>query len=310
MRTYLDCYPCFLRQALDAARKAGAGVEQQKAVLSRVLDVLREVEPSSTPPEIGYRVHRIVRCVVNDGDPYRAAKEASTHQALALYPRLKALVAQADEPLDIAVRLSIAGNIIDLGPAQEYDLWNTVERVLAQPYAVGDRLALRAALSSAGQVLYLADNAGETVFDRLLIETLDVPVTYAVKGGPVLNDATREDALAAGVDRVAEIVDTGSDAPGTILDWCSEEFRRLYEGAELVVAKGQANYETLSEEGSEVFFLLQAKCPIIARDVGVPVGSIVLKQGTAPGFQPDGGSDGHPRPTDKSDYIFQWEERI
>ena len=308
MRTYLDCYPCFLRQALDAARKAGAGVEQQKAVLSRVLDVLGEVEPSTTPPEIGYRVHRIVRCVVNDGDPYRAAKEASTHQALALYPRLKALVAQADEPLDIAVRLSIAGNIIDLGPAQEYDLWGTVERVLAQPYAVDDRFALRAALSSAGRVLYLADNAGETVFDRLLIETLDVPVTYAVKGGPVLNDATREDALAAGVDRVAEIVDTGSDAPGTILDWCSEEFRRLYEGAELVVAKGQANYETLSEEGSEVFFLLQAKCPIIARDVGVPVGSIVLKQGTAPGFQPDGGSDGHPRPTDKSDYTFQWEE--
>ena len=314
MRTYLDCYPCFLRQALDAARKAGAGVEQQKAVLSRVLDVLGEVEPSTTPPEIGYRVHRIVRCVVNDGDPYRAAKEASTHQALALYPRLKALVAQADEPLDIAVRLSIAGNIIDLGPAQEYDLWGTVERVLAQPYAVDDRFALRralpsAALSSAGRVLYLADNAGETVFDRLLIETLDVPVTYAVKGGPVLNDATREDALAAGVDRVAEIVDTGSDAPGTIFNRCSEEFRRLYEGAELVVAKGQANYETLSEEGSEVFFLLQAKCPIIARDVGVPVGSIVLKQGTAPGFQPDGGSDGHPRPTDKSDYTFQWEER-
>ena len=283
MRTYLDCYPCFLRQALDAARKAGAGVEQQKAVLSRVLDVLREVEPSSTPPEIGYRVHRIVRRVVNDGDPYQAAKEASTHQALALYPRLKALVAQADEPLDIAVRLSIAGNIIDLGPAQEYDLWSTVERVLAQSYAVDDRLALRAALSSAGQVLYLADNAGETVFDRLLIETLDVPVTYAVKGGPVLNDATREDALAAGVGRVAEIVDTGSDAPGTILDWCSEEFRHLYEGAELVVAKGQANYETLSEEGPGVFFLLQAKCPIIARDVGVPVGSIVLKQGTGPG---------------------------
>jgi uncharacterized protein with ATP-grasp and redox domains len=282
MRTYLDCYPCFLRQALDAARKAGAGVEQQKAVLSRVLDVLREVEPSSTPPEIGCRVHRIVRRVVSDGDPYQAAKEASTHQALALYPRLKALVAQADEPLDAAVRLSIAGNIIDLGPAQEYDLWSTVERVLAQPYAVDDRLALRAALSSAGRVLVLADNAGETVFDRLLIETLDVPVTYAVKGGPVLNDATREDALAAGVGRVAEIVDTGSNAPGTILDWCSEEFRRLYEGAELVVAKGQANYETLSEEGPEVFFLLQAKCPIIARDAGVPVGSIVLRQGAAP----------------------------
>jgi len=112
-----------------------------------------------------------------------------------------------------------------------------------------------------------------------LIETLDVPVIYAVKGGPILNDATREDAIAAGVDQDAQIVSTGSDAPGTILDRCSEEFRRLYDRAELVLAKGQANYETLSEQGPRVFFLLQTKCPVIARDVGVPVQSIVLKQG-------------------------------
>jgi uncharacterized protein with ATP-grasp and redox domains len=284
MRTYLDCYPCFLRQALDAARMAGAGAEQQKVVVDRVLDVLTQVEPSSTPPEIGYRVHRIVRQVVGNSDPYQAAKEAGTRQALALYPRLEALVAEASDSLEVAVRLSIAGNIIDLGPAQEYDLWSTVERVLAQPFAIDDGVALRDALREAaredhGRVLYLADNAGETVFDRLLIETLDVPVTYAVKGGPILNDATREDALAAGIGHVAEIVSTGSDAPGTILDQCSEEFRRLYEDAGLVVAKGQGNYETLSEEGLEVFFLLQAKCPIIARDVDVPVGGIVLKQG-------------------------------
>jgi len=137
------------------------------------------------------------------------------------------------------------------------------------------------ALSRAGQVLSLADNAGETVFDRLLIETLHAPVLYAVKRGPILNDATREDALAAGVHRVADIVTTGSDAPGTILDRCSEEFRRFYDTAELVIAKGQANYETLSDQGPKVFFLLQAKCPVIARDAGVPVGSIILRQGRA-----------------------------
>jgi hypothetical protein len=125
----------------------------------------------------------------------------------------------------------------------------------------------------------LADNAGETVFDRALIEALGVPVVYAVKGGPVLNDATLEDARAAGLDRVAQVVDNGADAAGTILSFCSESFRRMYEEAQLVIAKGQANYETLSAEGPEVFFLLQAKCPIIARDVGAPVGGIVLKQG-------------------------------
>jgi len=223
-------------------------------------------------------VHRIVRQETGDSDPYRAAKEASTHQALALYPRLKSLLVEANDPLETAVRLSIAGNIIDLSAVGEYDLVDTVERVLAQPFAVDNGAAFREALSEAGRVLYLADNAGETVFDRLLIETLDVPVIYAVKGGPTLNDATREDALAAGVDRVAEVVSTGSDAPGTILHRCSEEFRQLYDKAELIIAKGQANYETLSEEGARVFFLLQVTCPVIARDVGVPVGSIVLKQ--------------------------------
>jgi uncharacterized protein with ATP-grasp and redox domains len=279
LKTYLDCYPCFLRQALDAAQRAGADDAQQRTVLDRVLEALRQIEPGATPPEIGDQVHRIVRQVAGNGDPYREAKAVSTRQALALYPRLKKLVREADDPLGVAVRLSIAGNIMDAARLQGCDLWGTVERVLAQPFAVDDGAAFREALAGVGQVLYLADNAGETVFDRVLIEVFDMPVIYAVKGGPTLNDATREDALAAGVDRVAEIVSTGSDAPGTILDRCSKGFRKMYEQAEVLVAKGQANYETLSEEGPRVFFLLQTKCPVIARDAGVPVGSIVLRQG-------------------------------
>jgi len=285
LKTYLDCYPCFLRQALAAAQLAEANEAQQKAVLGRVLDLLKRVDLASTPPEIGEQVHRIARQEVESGDPYRKVKEISTRRALALYPRLKALLAEADDPLEMAVRLSIAGNIIDFGPAQGYDLWSTVERVAAQPFAIDDRAAFRESLDRVGRgvgatpVLYLADNAGETVFDRLLIETLPVPVVYAVKGSPVLNDATREDAEAAGLDQVATIVDNGVNAMGTVLNRCSADFCRLYDEAEMVIAKGQANYETLSDEGPRVFFLLQVKCPVIARDAGVPVGSIVLRQG-------------------------------
>lgn len=279
MRIYLDCYPCFLRQALQAARMAGADEHRQRAILDRVLDDLRQSGAISTPPEMGDRIHRIVREEAGHGDPYRAAKDKGTRQALDLYPWLKELVAQADDPLDVSIRLSIAGNIIDLGPPQGYELKNTVQRVLAQPFAIDDGNSLRDALSAARQLLFLADNAGETVFDRVLIETLDVPTIYAVKGGPILNDATRQDAQAAGLDQVTTVVDTGSDAPGTILDRCSSEFRRLYSQAELVIAKGQANYETLSEEGEQVYFLLQTKCPVISRDAGVPDGSIILKRG-------------------------------
>ena len=258
---------------------AGADERQQRAVLESVLSVLLDMRDFSTPPQIGDQVHRIVRRELGNGDPYGLAKEASTRHALELYPRMKALVAEARDPWDVALRLSIAGNIIDLGPGRDYDLWEVIQRVLHQPFAVDDRVALLEALRAAPWLLYLADNAGETVFDRVLIEILDLPVLYAVKEGPILNDATRADALAAGLDKVAEIVSTGSDAPGTTLSLCSEELRRLYDEAELVVAKGQANYETLSEAGSKVFVLMQVKCPVIAADAGVPVGSIMLRQG-------------------------------
>jgi uncharacterized protein with ATP-grasp and redox domains len=192
---------------------------------------------------------------------------------------LKSLLSEAGNALETAVRLSIAGNIIDAGPNRGFDLRATVERVLSEPFGIEDLEALRDALSRASRVLYLADNAGETVFDRLMIETIGVPVLYAVKGGPVLNDATLEDALEAGIEGAAHIISTGSNAPGTVLEQCSMEFREVYEGAELIIAKGQANYETLSGEGPKLFFLLQAKCPVIAAHLRVPVGSIVLKRG-------------------------------
>ncbi len=280
MRTYLDCYPCFLRQALEAARYSGADDDQQRSILHRVLDTLRSLDPERTPPEIGDAIHRIVRLETGGGDPYAGAKEEATRQALALYPRLKTLIAEAPDPVAVAVRLAIAGNIIDLAPGSSYDLWETVERVLDQPFAVDDSRPFTRALASTDALLYLADNAGETVFDRALIENLEVPVTYAAKGGPVLNDATVDDAIAAGLDQVAEVVSTGSDAPGTVLRTCSPGFRRCYEDAQMIVAKGRANYETLSSEGDRLFFLLQTKCPVIADDVGVSVGSIVIKRGS------------------------------
>ena len=278
MRTYLDCYPCFLRQALEAARMAGADEDRQYQVLQEVLHELRRFKLSSTPPEMAYRIHQIVRREMGARDPYQQAKETSTRQALNLYPRLKTLVAEADDPLETAIRLSIAGNIIDLGVGQEYDLKETIERVLTQPFAIDAYAAFQDGLARADWVLYLADNAGETVFDRVLIETLDKPVTYAVKGGPILNDATRHDALAAGLGPVTTLVDNGSNAPGTIIGLCSQEFRHLLDQAELIIAKGQANYESLSGTAAPIFFLLQAKCPVIAQSLAVPVRSIVLKQ--------------------------------
>ena len=279
MRTYLDCYPCFLRQALTAARFTGAADETQHAILQEVLAAMQNFELASTPPELSNRIHEIVRAYTHHDDPYREVKQASTAQALELYPRLKALIAKSEAPLETALRLAIAGNIIDFARPQAYDLWAVIERMLGQPFAIDNRKALRARLAEVGEVLYLADNAGETVFDRLLIETLKPPVVYVVKGGPALNDATHEDAVAARLDAVATVVSNGARSVGTLLDRGSDEFHARFAAAELIIAKGQANYETLSgRHDPRVFFLLQVKCPVIGRDIGKPTGSMIVKQ--------------------------------
>lgn len=278
MKTYLDCYPCFLRQALSAARRVGASEAVQQTILSKTMVVLQALPARSTPPEIAYKVHQIVRQETATVDPYKLAKDQATDEALALYPVLKKKVATAVDPLEIAVRIAIAGNIIDLGVSDNYDIKTTLNRVLTQPFAINDLPALRQALSECRSVLYLADNAGETVFDRVLIETLNKPVTYVVKGGPIINDATREDAISAGIDQIAELIDNGSQAPGMLFEQCSAFFLQRFEQAELVIAKGQANYESLSEKPAPLFFLLQAKCNVIARDLGIAEMDIVIKQ--------------------------------
>ena len=283
MKIYLDCYPCFLRQALHASRLAEGTPAQQHRVVVKTMKLLCELPSETTPPEMACQVHRIVREEISAYDPYREVKAASTRAAMDMYPRLKQLISHSEDPLDTAIRLSIAGNIIDFGVSDRHDdLWETVEKVLKQRYAIDHGQALRSRSQSAGHVLFLADNAGETVFDRILIEQLPMPVVYAVKAAPILNDATRQDAVAAGIDAVARIVDNGTDAPGTILSLCSREFMELYEAAPLVIAKGQANYESLSDQGPRVFCLLQIKCPVISGDIGAPVGGIALRQGGRP----------------------------
>jgi len=158
------------------------------------------------------------------------------------------------------------------------DLWETVERVIRQPYAIDDSAILKSYLKTADHVLYLADNAGETVFDRVLIEALPAPVIYAIKSSPYVNDAIMPDALAAGLDTCATLISNGAQAAGTLLPLCSQLFRDHFENAPLIIAKGQANYETLSDTGAKVFCLLQVKCPIIGLDLDVPVGSIIARQ--------------------------------
>ncbi len=276
MKTQPECDLCFQRQARDAAARIGLSPARTETLLGEVRQELAHIPKDVTPPVKASRVHAPVREISGDPDPYRSAKAEATRHALSLYPRLKRILEAADDPLETAVRLAIAGNIIDLGVASEYNLEASIERVLEQPLTIDHLDRLRTAIKSAREILYLADNAGETVLDRLLIEVLKPPVTYVVKGGPAVNDATDEDARAAGLEGKCEIIDNGAAILGTLLDRCSPEMRQKFATADVVIAKGMANYESLSGSRARLFFLLQTKCAVIADHLGVPERSLLV----------------------------------
>lgn len=277
MKIYLDCYPCFFQQAINTARMIGADEDTIHRILLEVCTVLPKIHPGATPPEIGRDVYKIVSRLTGIEDPYRATKEQCTQKALALYPGLKERVLSSDDPLRTAIRIAIAGNVIDFGSNMSFALEEDLESILNQRFAIDHYETFKTALAQAKDVLYIADNAGETVFDRVLIEELGKPVTYVVREQPVINDALREDAIAAGIDKVAKIVSSGTDAPGNILSFCSDEFLKIYQDADFIISKGQGNYEGLSEENLPIFYLLRAKCGVIAEHISVDKGSIILK---------------------------------
>ncbi len=293
MRTFFDCIPCFLRQTLDAMRFIGAPEDVYESVLRGVLEQASRMDLLRPPPEMGQVIHRTIRAAVGDTDPYRSVKERATRLALERLPGLRRQVeARGAGRFESAVRIAIAGNAIDFGVKASFrddDLDRAVDASWSAPVDTRAIEALRGAAEDARRILYIGDNAGEVVLDRLLIEAIGPSkVTFAVRGSAVLNDATREDADASGLSALVEVVDSGSDAPGTVLPDCSEDFRRRFREADLVIAKGQGNYESLSGPeavslaGGRLFFLLQAKCPVIAAHIGFPEGSLVVMEAADP----------------------------
>jgi uncharacterized protein with ATP-grasp and redox domains len=237
---------------------------------------LSQVGAEAIPPEIGREAYRLIAEKTGIPDPYAEIKKECTQKALSLYPRLKERIASAEDRLAMAVRVAIAGNVIDFGAQAHFDLDEDLDALLSQKLAVDHFREFRQVLKGAKKILYLADNAGETVFDRVLVEEMARPVVYAVRGKPIINDAVVQDALDAGIAKAADIVSSGTDAPGTILSLCTEHFLNIFRTADLIISKGQGNYEALSEESRPIFFLLKTKCAVIAEDMGVKEGGLVL----------------------------------
>ena len=282
MRTYFDCVPCAIRQVLDAVRMTTDDERIHDRVMREALRMALDMDYSESPPARAQRIHRMIRELTGVADPYYDLKRRYNKLAMEMYPAAKEVVERSDDPLETAVRLAAAGNIIDFGvnsTVSEEKVREAIEQSLEKPLDGQMLEQFREAVSRARKILYLGDNAGEIVFDRLLIEGIGPEkVTFVVKSGPILNDALIEDAEEVGLSGMVEVIDNGDDAPGTIVDGCSEDFRQRFERADVVVSKGQGNYETLNDIDRDVFFLLQAKCDVIARHLNCEVGSLVLQR--------------------------------
>jgi len=276
MITSLECVPCLIRQAIDASGFSSSDYDFQERALREILKKMSETEFSLTPPEIAAAIHRKLREMSGIIDPYKSVKNSFNDLILSMTDQLKERINSADDPLLAAMRLAIAGNVIDSGVKSgltEAEVLKSIEASYSEELA-GDPDEFIHEISRAKKILYIADNAGEIIFDRLLIEKIGPDrVTLAVRGFPVINDATIDDAQAAGLDKLVPVITNGSDAPGTILAECSEEFRKFFNEADMVIAKGQGNYETLCDENKEIFFLLKVKCHLIADHTGFPVGT-------------------------------------
>ncbi|NCD17693.1 MAG: DUF89 family protein, partial [Actinobacteria bacterium] len=249
MELFLDCLPCLLRQVLEAARMASDDEAVQSRIMDDAVATLARHGEFATAPAMAAEMHALVRRHTGVDDPYAAIKARDLAGALRLVPLLERFVAEAAEPLAAALKVSATGNVMDSAIYADLDIEAVVQGELERPFAVADVEPLRAALGGGGTVLVIGDNAGEAVFDTLLLRELarDHEVAFAVRGRPIINDVTLAEARTAGVDRHARVVASGSGAPGLILADADREFRELFDSADVVLSKGQGNFEALSD---------------------------------------------------------------
>ena len=285
MKVYYECAPCFLRQAKEALDLATDDESVKMEVMEELVKIIfDEFVPEAVSNEVGTKIHRTIKDKTGNKDPYLLEKQKGNEIALKLLPKLKGILKEKNG-LETYIKAAIVGNIIDFGAlGVNFDVEKGIIENMEKDIALNQIPELESELNSAKNVVYLADNNGEIVFDKLLIERLkeyDIDVTVALKEKPIINDACVEDAVQIGLDEVAKLVSTGTDSIGIVYVDISEEFKKIFKEADMVISKGLGNYEGLTAmdlENKPVFCLLNVKCNPIAKDIGVNLGdNVVLK---------------------------------
>lgn len=283
MKTCLECIPCFGKQIVEVAGMLEGDEEKQNKAVKEMMAVFSEFDLQDSPPVFAQRLARIARPYMEGRDPFHDIKERFNTLAMHILPGLQKSVKASPDPFGLATRLCIVGNIIDSGVVSyklEEDAVTVAIMNASEEELFGEIEPFKDRYLSAKNILWLADNAGEIVLDQLLMSFVDPGrITIAVRGMPILNDATLSDAREIGLTSMYKVIENGSDAPGTILSDCSPEFVEAFNESDLIVSKGQGNYETLScLHDDRIFYLLKAKCQIIARDISCDLGRLVIQQ--------------------------------
>ena len=277
MKTFIDCIPCFISHSLNVAKMTARNAEEQREILRQTLSLAASIDFDKSPPAMAKKIHAIIRQITGVEDAYVRIKDESTAFALEMLPFLRHEVEKSEHPFETAIRLVIAGNIIDFGTDHNFNL-NSVHQIIAdalkQQIDINAIGRLHKRMMESERILYIADNCGEIVFDRLLIEPYREKITLAVRGSPILNDATRREAEMSGLNDIVDIIDTGDSIPGVIVENCGEEFKEHYAECDLIISKGQGNFETMCETDRPVFFLFMSKCQVIATLLDSEMGSL------------------------------------
>ncbi len=280
MRAYPACVPCLVNQGLNAVRRLNLGPEKEKEIALRAVKFLSQFDAlDRSPAYYAYFIQRIVKEIAGTEDPFREQKEIANRKALELLPKVEKMVS-GDEDLEKAVRISALGNYIDFAIRGELEIEKDIMALAGESFVVWDYERLKEKLQKAKSVFIIGDNAGEIVFDKPLVRVLKemgIEVVYGVKGKPILNDATLEDAEKVSMTKLCKVIDNGSDKVGTWLEDCSKEFLDHFYRSDVVISKGQANFETLSSADRDIFFLLVAKCDPIAKETGGEVRRFILR---------------------------------
>ncbi|MBN1574956.1 MAG: DUF89 family protein [Chitinispirillaceae bacterium] len=292
MKLFPDCYPCVLRQVLSLVKLTGMDDLQTKLIMDEAMKMLLATSGNDSPQRIIVGIGDFVRNMIHDNagpfDPYAGLKEKSNAAVLRHFDDLEAAVKQSASPLETAIRQAAAGNIIDFGAKDHgsIDIAKEIRDIPSLRFSFYDYEPLLYKMKNARLLLCVGDNAGEIVFDRILIRQIKrefpgLRIVFATRDKPVINDVTPEDAYRVGLDKEAEIISSGCRYPGLMLEETNEIFRELFKNADLVIAKGQGNYEGLSEIDDErLFFIMRIKCERVAKHIGAEVGGLVLRQKT------------------------------